>query len=617
MCGFSGLYVAGDREVAPSEIDRVKSGRQILAHRGPDESGFFECKSFAVGFNRLSIVSLEDGAQPFVSRDGRYTIVFNGEIYNYKELAGCCQGIEPRSEVEVIAGLYERIGSRAFALLRGMFAILIYDSQDNEVVAARDLFGIKPLYYTRYSDTYLFASEIAALPLPDRAKIVSREAVSHYCSFGYVPEPHTIYREVYALPGGHYARFSSSGVQLSEFSRKEFLPPLPARCGSMKSRLRDTLEKCVERYMGADVEVGTFLSGGVDSTIVAALASRVNPAVKAFTIGFANKDYPSETELAVRSAEYLGLDLIYKIFDHTDFVEAFEPTVRHLGSPLADPSAIGVYLLSKTASEHVKTALSGEGADELFGGYKGYRTTAWTARFGKAQSTVDSTLRLFSKMLGKDNMLRRTVRERCFRLDKNFIGPTFIMGDKAKRELLASRAYSAADHRDMTSSYLHASGLSRLQKMQLCDWNLWLPCDILYKGDRLSMANSLEVRVPFLDKKVYDVARQLRADEKVSVAQSKILLRDAFADLLPPDVVTRPKLGFPVPVASWLKNELYDWGRSRLSCDAAGDIIDTRRALDLFEKYRKGAAPEFSFRTIWLLIVLTAWYAAPPSRTIS
>lgn len=608
MCGFAGIYMTGNRSVAESDLDLVKAARQSLAHRGPDSTGFYNDDNFAVGFNRLSIVGIQDGFQPFHSADKRYVTVFNGEIYNYKELSAEYLDKEARSEVEGITELYALLGDRMFGLLRGMFAIVVYDTVLKEFVAARDMFGIKPFYYGCADGAYVFASELQGLPMGHGSKTINRDAVNRYCEFGYVPEPQTIYNEVRALPGGRIARFGKGGVTITEFAVKKFVSRRSVGRGGEKNRLRQALEECVARYMEADVEVGTFLSGGVDSSIITALASKINPALKAFSIGFDNKYYPSEAELARKTAEYLGIDLICRTFDSADFVNAFEPTVRHLGSPMADPSIVGLYLVSKTASDYVKVALSGEGADELFGGYRIYRTTAWTGRLGTAQSAADFSLRLLSRFLAKDSVLRGIIKDRCFRLDKHFIGPTFIMGGKERKQFLSSEMYSPSDHRGIIRRYIRGRGMSRLQRMQMCDWNLWLPCDILYKGDRLSMANSLEVRVPFLDRMVYDVAKELKDSEKVSLSQSKILLRETFADLLPPDVVSRPKLGFPVPVASWLKNDLYDWGRSYLGSEAAAEIIDGHAALDLFERYRRGAVPEFSFRTIWLLIVLSAWY---------
>lgn len=600
--------MTGNRSVAESDLNLVKAARQSLAHRGPDSHGFYNDDTFAVGFNRLSIVGIQDGLQPFHSADKRYVTVFNGEIYNYKELSTEYLDKAVRSEAEGITELYALLGDSVFGLLRGMFAIVVYDTVLKEFVAARDMFGIKPFYYGCADGAYVFASEQQGLPMAHGSKTINREAVNRYCEFGYVPEPQTIYNEVRALPGGRIARFGKGGVTIKEFAVKKFVSRRSTGRDVARNRLRQALEECVARYMEADVEVGTFLSGGVDSSIITALASKINPALKAFSIGFDNKEYPSEAELARKTAEYLGIDFICHTFDTADFVNAFEPTVRHLGSPMADPSIVGLYLVSKTASEYVKAALSGEGADELFGGYRIYRTTAWTGRWGNAQPAADFSLRLLSGLLAKDSVLRGKIKDRSFRLDKHFIGPTFIMGGKDRKKFLSAEMYSPSDHRGIIRRYIGGRGLSRLQRMQMCDWNLWLPCDILYKGDRLSMAHSLEVRVPFLDRKVYDVAKELKDSEKVSLSQSKILLRETFADLLPPDVVSRPKLGFPVPVASWLKNELYDWGRSYLGSETAAEIIDRHAALDLFERYRKGAVPDFSFRTIWSLIVLSAWY---------
>lgn len=607
MCGFTGIYSAGGN-IGEAELSRIVVAQKRLKHRGPDDSGFYRNRSFAVGFNRLSLVALAEGHQPFESSDGRYIAVFNGEIYNFRTLSRQLFSCSIRSEVEVITRLYALLGVEAFSLLRGMFSIVIYDTEQDEVVCARDTFGIKPFFYTGIGGSFLFASELKGLAVKRSERKIADSAVNLFCTFEYVPEPNTVYENIFSLPGGHYLRIARTDTEIRPFSRKTFSASGPIKREDRKRKLREVLEESVGLCMQSDVEVGTFLSGGIDSSIITALAAKRNPDIKAFSIGFDTPDYPSEVRFARETAAYLGIELIERIFTADDFMAAFEPTVYYLDAPMADPSTIGVYLLAQTAAKQVKAVLSGEGADELFGGYKVYQTTALTARCGKLQPAVDYGLYRFSKILPGHSRLRPRIRNHCFPLERDYVGPTWVMGDRERKKLLQPSFYCDVRSAEITGRFLHASGISRLQKMQLCDWNLWLPSDILHKGDRLSMAHSLEVRVPFLDGRVFEVATRLTDRDKVSAHQTKRLLRDAFAGLLPEETLRRAKQGFPVPVAVWLRNELYEWAYAYLGSDIAQEVIDSKQALRLFEKFRKGDVPDFVYRQIWLLLVWVAWY---------
>lgn len=608
MCGFTGIYNRSGEAVGEKEVSLVCGAQHALRHRGPDESGFYRTDTFVLGFVRLSLVSINKGQQPYTGKGGRFVTAFNGEIYNFRELSRKYLLRDTVSEVELVTELFASYGVEIFGWLRGMFALVIYDTERREVFAARDRFGIKPFYYVDTADAVCFGSEIKGLPVDKETLQIDKEALNYYCTFQYVPDPKVVYREVHSLPGGHYIRFSEKGSKLYCFAPKKFdtKNKMPRPVKMMK--IREALEESVGLCMNGDTETGTFLSAGVDSSIITALAARINPKLKAFTIGFDCDSYPSETAVARRTAECLGIELVEGMFTAGDFMAAFDRVMYHLDSPMADPSVIGVYLLAQLASRQVKSVLSGEGADELFGGYKVYRSTARTAHCGVMQPCVDFGLRRLSKLLPKQHILRQEIADSTFRLAKRYVGPTSVMGERSRRTFLTPDFFSDVSHRDITAPYLKTRGLDRLQKMQLCDWNLWLPCDILYKADRLSMANSLEVRVPFLDDRVFEIAARLGDADKVSVGQSKVLLREAFADLLPQHVLHRPKVGFPVPVAAWLKDELFDWSRSILNDDRVQEIINGRRAQSLLEKYRLGETDDFFFRQVWLLVVLAGWY---------
>ncbi len=592
-----------------------------IRHRGPDDSQYLRRDGFHIAFRRLSIIDLDTGAQPFASEDGRFIAVFNGEIYNYRDLRAPLieEGVEFRtnSEIEVIVALYRKYGEKFIGMLRGMFAILIYDAEQKTVFAGRDYFGIKPLYYRETRDGLLFSSEMKAFLFDGEMGefTVDPAMLQHYFTFQYVPEPHTITPGIQALEAAHYMVADEKGFRTERYFTPAFGKPSEESFEAKAEKLRKVLTESVEYHMISDVEVGTFLSSGIDSAIVTAIASRLNPGIKALTIGFDVAAY-SEIDDAREIAKHLNVEHIVLKGNCEQFRDAFEKTVFHLDSPVADPSTVAIYMLAREAASHVKVMLSGEGSDELFAGYKTYRDSLGAGRFEDAPAAVNAACRGLSHLIpngvkGKNFLLRAG-----YPLEERYVGNAFLFNEKQKAAFLKC-CNPNQSYTELTRPYFdEVHDRDPLIKMQYVDIGTWLKGDILVKGDRLSMGNSLEVRVPFLDKEVFAFASTLKDSDKLQNGTTKYLLRYAFKDYVDPATFMRPKLGYPVPVRVWLKNELYEWAREIISRSTADEFIDRKAALQMLEDHRSGKAD--NYRKLWSILVFLTWhrlYIAEADRT--
>ena len=593
-----------------------------IRHRGPDDSQYVGKDGFHIAFRRLSIIDLDLGAQPFTSEDGRFIAVFNGEIYNYRDLREPLrkEGVEFRtnSEIEVIVALYRKYGSDFVTMLRGMYAILIYDGEEKTVFAARDCFGIKPLYYRVAKDGLLFASEMKAFLFDEELGDfrVDPSMLQYYFTFQYVPEPHTLAPGIQVLPTAHYLTCKQGGKpEIKRYFSPDFRAPSEESFEEKAKRLRKVLTESVEYHMISDVEVGTFLSSGIDSAVITAIASRINPGIKALTVGFDVAAY-SEIDDAREIAKHLNVEHIILKGNCTQFRDAFEKVVFSLDSPVADPSTVAIYLLAEEASRHVKVMLSGEGSDELFAGYKTYRDSLGAGRFQNAPGFIKAILRGLSHIIpdgvkGKNFLMRAGVP-----LEERYVGNAFLFNEKQKKAFL--KCYNPAQKYTQLTRDVFAQVADRdpLIKMQHMDIATWLKGDILVKGDRLSMGNSLEVRVPFLDKKVFDFAATLKNSDKLQNGTTKYILRYAFQDYVNPETFMRPKLGYPVPVRVWLRGELYEWARDILEHSTADEFIDKTAALKMLEDHRTGKAD--NYRKLWSILVFVTWhrlYVAEADKT--
>jgi asparagine synthase (glutamine-hydrolysing) len=580
MCGFSGCFALSG--IAEVDEEWVRRATEIIAHRGPDDEGFYGDEHGAFGVRRLAVLDPSSaGRQPMRSSDGRYWIVFNGEIYNYVELADRLPAQGPRrrgrSDTEVLLELFARVGEDVVHSLRGMYAFAIWDARRQTLFAARDPFGIKPLFYERRDGLLRIASEKKALgEAVDTA--VDRDALRRYLSFQFVPPPATLSPSIHVLPPAHtLTARAGGGMEIRRYWRAS-LRPQPRSRPDTARQIASALRDSVHVHLRSDVPLGAFLSGGVDSAAICALAAEKRPGLLTFTVGFEREDY-SEIEQAQHTADALGLDLHPYIVTAEEFLECLPRIVWHLDDPLADASAVPLWFVAREARKHVKVVLSGEGADELFGGYHNYR------EFSLPRADVS---------------LRR------------YIGADHVYLDEEVDAVVRGGTGGARDIAAPLHLEAQYEGLDAVATMQLIDINTWLPGDILVKADRMTMAHGLELRVPFLDRKVVAVASRLGRRDKVTAGTTKYALRRAMEKLLPRAVVERRKLGFPVPIAHWLRDELYEFAYDLFRTAEVEKYIRRFVALDLLRRYRSGE--EFDWRRLWVLVSFCLWHQVHVER---
>ncbi len=610
MCGFVGFF----KNQPYTEQDRqdLEKMSECIRHRGPDDDKLILDGGCGLAFRRLSIIDLEKGVQPFTDKTGRFTGIFNGEIYNYLELRDDLMKegytFDTRSEIETIVTLYQKEGETFIRKLRGMFAIVLYDREENTLFFGRDPFGIKPFYYRENGEGVVFSSEFKAFLFDSHmpSYSVDSEYLQHYFTFQYVTEPDTVTPDIKILPAGHYAVLhAGEPVKSTPYVDISFKPQPGISFDEKEKRLRKAVEDSIAAHMISDVPVGSFLSSGIDSAIITAVASKLCPGIKAFTIAFGVKEY-SEIDDATAIATHLDVEHIKRVAGLEEFLQAYDKVMYHLDSPMADPSVVAIYLICEEAARHVKVVLSGEGSDEFFGGYKVYRTALSADKFSRLPPFVLSPLHAFARVLpesvrGKQFLLRGTTP-----VEERFVGNAFQFTEEEKRAVYRKFDPSVRFTDRTKEIYAGAQGLSTLTKMQYCDLNTWLKSDILVKGDRLSMAHSLEARVPYLDREVFEAARILCDDDKLQSGTTKYILRHAFRDLVNPETVMRPKLGYPVPVRVWLRNELYDWARDIIRSPYADEYINKEEAMRMLEAHRKGDADYY--RKLWLILAFITWY---------
>lgn len=610
MCGF--VTVLRDNAISDenSNLDTLKKMTSVIEHRGPDQEGFYIDENMCMGFRRLSIIDLEKGSQPFSYDDGRYQIVFNGEIYNYVELRENLikDGFtfSTSSDTEVILALHKQLGQTCVNHLRGMFAFVIWDKVDKKLFGARDPFGIKPFYYVEHEGSLFCASEKKSLLyLDDVSTDINMESLHHYLTFQFVPEPNTMLQDVSLLePGTTITREIGSKAVINRYWSVQFAPeksPFDERL----QNIRKVMEDSVRIHMRSDVPVGAFLSGGVDSTVIVALSKQVNPKIKTFTVGFEREGY-SEIDLAKETAAELGVENISKVISVEEFINELPKIIWHMDEPMADPAAVPLYFVAREARKHVTVVLSGEGSDEIFGGYNIYREPVSLRMFNHIPGPAKKVLKSLSSVIPEGVKGRGFIERGCSPIEQRYVGDVFVFNNDEKRAFLKGFNENIK-YEDVTAPYYReAQGYDDTTKMQYIDINTWLRGDILVKADRMTMANSLELRVPFLDKEVFRVASRLTLEEKIGNGTTKYALREAFRGIIPDSVTTRRKLGFPVPFRHWLKSELYDWAVKLIHESQTDMYINKAVILDLLERHRKG--PVDYGRRIWTVLIFMLWH---------
>ncbi|MFC0530710.1 asparagine synthase (glutamine-hydrolyzing) [Phytohabitans kaempferiae] len=634
MCGILAFFSA--RGDAATQRDAVAGALECLHHRGPDETGVevvsaprapgadetVEGPTDAVfAHKRLSIIDVESSHEPLAYADGRYLLTFNGEIYNYLELREelvreCGAVFATQGDAEVVVAGYHHWGEQVLNRLRGMFAFVIWDRRERVAFGARDYFGIKPMYYMDSADGVYFASEKKALLALAGPRPVDAASLSHYLTLQYVPEPRTLHVGIKRIGSGELFRWTpGGGVELERWYRPVFRPAPVDDEQKVFDRIRDTLRDSVRVHMRADVPVGAFLSSGIDSTAIVALAREFNPRILTFTVGFDVDGY-SEISVAQDSARHLGVTTIPTVIGPQDMMDALPKIVWHLDDPVADPSLVPLYFVAKKASEHVTVVLSGEGSDEFFGGYTIYREPLSLNAVQRLPDPMQRGLRAVSRVLPQGVKGKSFLERGTTRIEDRYYGNARMFAEAEKRDLMR-RNDGSVRYTDVTAPiYAECTELDDVTKMQYVDLHTWLRGDILVKADRISMAHSLEVRVPFLDKEVFDVASMLPVELKLPPRSTatKHALRRALDGVVPPPIVNRRKLGFPTPTRVWLRDEMYEWARDILATSGAGDLLDLDYARNLLEEHRRGDADHS--RKVWTVLVFCVWYGVFVDHTI-
>ncbi len=601
MCGFCGF--TGD--IADRENIIIGMMNKII-HRGPDSAGTHSDEDVTMGFRRLSIIGLEDGSQPMYNEDGSIVICFNGEIYNYQPIKEMLiekgHVFKSHADTEVLIHLYEEKGEEMLNDLRGMFAFAIYDMKNNKLFAARDFFGIKPFYYGVFNNHMLFGSEIKSfLAFPDFKKEVNTVALENYLTFQYSVLDETFFKGVYKLKPGHYLVYKDGKIDIKRYFQPKFEPEKAGLQDTIK-KIEDVMLDSVKTHKISDVEVGSFLSSGVDSSFVAATFK----GDKTFTVGFDYEKY-NEIGYAEKLSEKVGIDNYSKIISTDEYWDSLGKIQYHMDEPLADPSAVALYFVSKLASKHVKVALSGEGADEFFGGYNIYRepmdlqiTKLIPKPLRKGIAAIMKALPFRFK--GKNYLIRASMD-----LEDRFIGNAKMFSEK-ERERILKNPTGKYNHKEITKPYYDfTKGQDDVTRMQFIDLNLWMVGDILLKADKMSMANSLEVRVPFLDKEVFEVARHVQPDYRVNREATKYAFRMAAKDYLPEEVASKKKLGFPVPTRVWLKDEkYYNIVKTAFQSEAAQKYFNTDKIVKYLDDHKNGKAD--NSRKVWTIYMFLVWY---------
>ena len=604
MCGFTGFV---SRSAAPDE-GALRAMGDTIRHRGPDDEGHYIDARCGIAHRRLSILDLSsNGRQPMSSPDGRYVLAYNGEVYNFQELKAELSSLghtfRTTCDSEVVLHGYMEWGPEAVKKLRGMFAFVIWDSEKKELYGARDPFGIKPMYYATMGELFFFGSECKSfLPHPGFQKELNPNALKFYLTFQYSALTESFFKGVYRLLPGHQFLWRDGHVELSSYHAFSFAPePMPLK--KRAEQILETVKASVKAHEIADVEVGSFLSGGIDSSLIAAL-SRPD---KTYSVGFANRGF-DETGEAKDLCRELGLRNISKTISPEEFFAALPAIQYYADEPNANLSTVPLYFLSQLAARDVKVVLSGEGADELFGGYISYHTTRAYRAYRKLPAGLRRAVGDWAEGRPPFHGRGRFI-EAGKPVEETFLGQAFIFDNEEAERVLKPEYRSPLTWRDITAPHFAAvPNADDLTKKQYLDLHLWQPLDILRKADRMTMAHSLELRVPYLDREVWEVARAIPSNQKMrGKTMTKYPLRVAAEPLLPQDWVRREKKGFPVPFIAWLREEkYYNWARDLLSQGYVAAFFDQKYLLDLLEAHYTGKAK--NQRKLYTVLAFLLWY---------
>lgn len=599
MCGFVGFC-----DDSKNKKKIIRDMADIIKHRGPDSDGYYVDNNIALGFRRLSIIDLDKGSQPIFNEDKDKVIVFNGEIYNYKEIREELKSkghkFSTNTDTEVILHGYEEYKEDILNKLRGMFAFVIYDIKEKSLFGARDFYGIKPFYYYYDNDNFLFGSEIKSfLGSPNFKKELNKDMLSQYLTFQCSIGEDTFFKNTYKLLPGYYFIYKDKELEVKKYYEVKLEPNDDKSLDEWVSGIREVIDNSVLAHKVSDVEVGSFLSSGVDSSLIAKLSS----VDKTFTVGYDNKKY-SEIDYAKEFSDRINVSNVSKKISKEEYFKEFSNVQYYMDEPLADASAVMLYFLSKTASKHVKVCLSGEGADEIFGGYNIYHEPYSVSWYNKIPYFIRKCIGIlvypFRNYTGFNFLYRRSKK-----IEDRYIGNAFIFEPNDAKKIVNFN-YGNKTYKDFTKSYYDkVSDLDVVTKMQYIDFNFWLIYDILLKADKMSMANSLEVRVPYLDRKVIEYASKLPSKYKIVGNETKYAFRKVAKEELADKVADKKKLGFPVPIREWLKEDDVYQEVKNIFLESEY-FFKPKKIIKLLDDHRAGKRD--NSRKIWTIYTFLVWY---------
>lgn len=607
MCGFTGFI---DPDLEGKDVV-IREMADRIVHRGPDDDGYFVDAYAALGFRRLSIIDLGHGAQPMISEDGRYVLTFNGEIYNYRELRAelieAGREFRTESDTEVILRGFQQWREDVVSRLRGMFAFVIWDTQEKSLLGARDPFGIKPFYYQHQGERLIWGSEIKSfLPQPGFHKAVNTALLPDYLSFEYIPTRETLFEGVRTLLGGELLRFRAGRLEIDRYHSLRFDVDDRRTLEQWTSTIQEAVTESVEAHQIADVEVGCFLSSGIDSSyITKEMTKTAGDRVKAFSVGYDNSEL-SELPYARDFAARIGADFHERLIGAQETFDAV-PTIQYMmDEPLPNPSALPLYFLTGAAAEQVKVVVSGEGADELFGGYNQYREPLDYSRYQRVPAPIRRGIGSIARRLPRFRGQRFLVRN-ARPLAERFFRNNYVFSDAERQKVLKAPVSAPASSERTRPLFEQARAWDDVTQMQHVDIHTWMLFDILQKADKMSMAHSLELRVPFLDLKVWEVARRIPTRFRVTEQNTKVALRRAALAQIPERTANKKKLGFPVPLNGWLREEPFvTTVRDRFASDHAAEFFDREYILGLLEKHQSGT--DGYMKRIWSIYCFLVWY---------
>lgn len=603
MCGFCG-YI--NKKEKNKEI--IKKMNDAISHRGPDDENYYTDDFVALGHRRLSIIDLKGGIQPMTNENNNLWVVFNGEIYNFKtikeDLIKKGHIFKTNSDTEILIHGYEEYKEKLLDKLRGMFTFVIYDKQNKKLFGARDHFGQKPFYYTNMNNTFMFGSEIKSfLYHPDFVKKVNKDSLKPYLTFQTSVLEETFFKGVFKLLPGHYFTYDldKDNLEINKYYQIKF-DSKKQDFDKLVKEIDDTITKSIDVHTISDVPVGSYLSGGIDSSYV---VSYLKPD-KTFSVGFDYKNF-NEVPYAKELSDILNIENINELINADDFFDSLHKVQYYADEPTANLSAVPLYFLSDLASKHVKVVLSGEGADELFGGYPFYKEDDLLIKYRKIPYIIRKTLKNIVAPLpefhGKNFLTKGGSK-----VEDYYIGNAFVFGNREANSVLSEKYKSDVTFQSITKPYYdEVKDKDDLTKMQYLDMHFWLPNDILLKADKMSMANSLELRVPILDKEVFALAQSIPTEYKLSHNTTKYILRKAASSRIPEEWYKRPKKGFPVPIIKWFREEkYYNLAKEMFNKEFAKEFFDVKKINKLLEEHYHNKKNHC--RKIWTVYVFLVWY---------